>query len=94
MQEDSPHTFPLYTEVMHTEGKPKAEKGKRSRPEVPQKQLTKEKELNLPTDEDIPTVPQQNLITEDVQQVDLLIEVQIFKIRDCWEFFIIFSMDT
>ena len=44
MQED----FRLYSVVMCT-GKPKAEEGGGSQPEVPQKHLTKD-DLNLPTD--------------------------------------------
>ena len=61
MQEDSPYIFPLYTEVVG-KGKPKAKEGDRSQPEVPQKQLT---EWNL------------TRYTEDIQQMDLLIEVGI-----------------
>ena len=68
MQEDSPYIFPLYTEVMG-KGKPKAEEGDRSQPEVPHKQLT---EQNL------------TRYTEDIQQMDLLIEVgiHVFRKRD------------
>ena len=47
---------------------------------VPQKQLIKEdiKELNLPTNEDVPIVPQQSLTTEDIQQMALSMDVLIF----------------
>ena len=61
-------------------GKRKAEESDGLQPEVPQKQITKEdiKELNLPTNEDVPIVPQQSLTTEDIQQMALSMEVLIF----------------
>ena len=86
-QEDSPCTFPLYTEVMG-KGKAKAEEG--AQPEVPKKQLTEEdlKELNLPMYGEVPTVPQQNPTTEDIQHnIDLSIEVGISGKRNCWNFY-------
>ena len=61
-------------------GNSKVEESNGSQPEVPQKQLTQEdlKELNLPTDEEIPSIPKQNLTTEDIQQMTLSIEVLMF----------------
>ncbi len=81
--QDSP-IFPLYTDVMN-KGKPKAEEGDASlpevpQPEVPQKQLTEEdiKELNLPTAEEIPTVPKQSLTAEDMQQMGLSTDSEVW----------------
>ena len=73
----SPHqnspTFPLYSEIM-CKGKPKAGERNWSQPEVTKKQLT-EKELNLLTDEGVPTIPQQDLTTQDTEQMAPSIEV-------------------
>ena len=65
MQEDSQSTFPLYAEVKDIKWKHKREEGDGSEPKVPHKQLTED--LN----EEIPTVPQQNLTTDDIQQMGL-----------------------
>ena len=65
MQEDSQCVFALYAEVKDIKGKHKADEGDGSEPEVPQKQLTEY--LN----QEIPTVPQQNLTTEDSEQMGL-----------------------
>ena len=66
IQEDSQCIFALYAEV---KDKWKADEGDESQPEVPQKQVTED--LN----EEIPTVPQQNLVTEDTQQMGLSTKV-------------------
>ena len=66
MQDDSQCVFALYADDNQ---KHKAEEGDASEPEVPQKQLTDD--LN----KEIPTLPQQNLTTEDIQQMGLSTEV-------------------
>jgi hypothetical protein len=70
-QDSGSPIFPLYYTEMMDKGKSKAEEGKGS-PDVcmPQKKLAEEdlKELNLPTAEEVPTVPnRENLTAEDMR---------------------------
>ena len=74
MQDDSRYVFALYAEVKDIKQKHKAEKGDTSEPEVPQKQLTED----LNDHEDIPTLPQQNLTTGDIQQMGLSTKVGMY----------------
>ena len=76
-QDSNSPTFPLYTEVMG-KGQPMGDEGEVS-PELPQKTLTDEdlKELELPTAEEIPVLPPQNLTT-DSEYVQHSIEVLMF----------------
>ena len=95
--QDSP-TFPLYTEVMNKgtpkaeegDGSQAETLQKQvtdidgSQLEVSQKQLTEEyiKEQDLTTSKEIPSVPQQNLTTEDIQQMNLSNEVYIVDVAN------------
>ena len=65
MQEDSQSTFPLYAEVKDIKQKHKREEGDGSESKVPQKQLTED------LSQEIPTALQQNLTTDDIQQMGL-----------------------